>query len=190
MVFKRTPFEEEVTWFLCRGHTLSSLYRLHDNSFLLSTLKEEKSVNIAPWQHPSMVGWSLRWPTPSGAHRGRAERGCQHTTPRGKVNPPLPCLLAPSHTAVLGHFWSGYNALLVTQLLSWCAKDEAFPVQSFMEERQALPYSVQRQMAPLHSRKVMHFTIEILQTEGSETVVDSPVRNINTIIVECKLFLW
>lgn len=57
-----------------------------------------------------------------------------------------------------------------------------------MEERQALPSSVQRQMAPLHSRKVMHFTIEILQTEGSKTVADS-VRTINAIIVECKLFL-
>lgn len=93
------------------------------------------------------------------------------------------------HTTVLEHSWLGYSAGLVTQPFIWYAKDEAFPVQSLMEEHQALPYSVQGQMAPLHSRKVMHFTTEILQTEGSKTVVDSPVRTINTVNVECKLFL-
>lgn len=138
-------------------------------------------MNIAPCQYPSMVGWSLSWLTPSGAHSGRDGRGCQHTTPRGKVNAPLP---VPNPTPL------SWNTLGWVTALDWYAKDEAFPVQSLMEERQALPYSVQGQMAPLHSRKVMHFTTEILQTEGSKTVVDSPVRTINTVNVECKLFLW
>lgn len=78
-----------MTWLLCKGHTLSGLCRLHDNSFSLRTWEEKKSVNIAPCQYPSMVGWSLSWLTPSGAHSGRDGRGCQHTTPRGKVNAPL-----------------------------------------------------------------------------------------------------